>query len=281
MGFTTEKATASKRRGCVVMKIPFPGYYDSMYSSALDSEAEQECEHRAETDKETQPEGLQLDAHTYSELLFDCVDYRKSECALNVAYAEALDNLLTECVGFKTHITYESMSSPREYNFTTDRIFVDIPKSVVRKLWRISKADGHNALRERIAKHCTSYDGFISYYKNDLKSWLKRSVERWDHNELEILLLAVLDIKFDQQEQGGNDFRWAMYYATTEDESTFNAFQSAVDWSKFDKLCADKRGELEDALRDRGVEIPAPRCDRTPDLFSSPPTGTKTVITKR
>lgn len=273
------KVDASKRPGCVIMKIPHPGYYDSLYNSELDAQSEQECEHRAQSDKgneraeDAQPEGLRLTAEQYSEIIFDCVDWRKAEAAMNVDYVAALANLLTECCGFKIKLHYESMVSPREYNFTTDRIFVDVPKRIVRKFFAISRRDKHKALARQIKRRCTSYDGFISSYENELEPWLETPVEQWDHNELETLLLAVLDLKFGSSgdAEAGHDFGWAMYYATTEDDAAFMAFQGAVDWDKFDRECADKRGEmLADMRREAGETFvpPTPRCPDTPDMFN-------------
>jgi len=255
-----------------------------MLSSALDSEQESEAESRVQSDKETQPEGLRLDADTYHDLLFHHTDWRKAEDVLNGAYVEAFDQLLTVMAGFPTRITYESMDSPRQYNFTTDRVYVHIPKATVRKLFAISKADGHTKLRETIESRCTDRPGFFSHYSNKLTDWLAKPRQDWDHNELETLLRAIISLRWEltDEAQAGHDFEWGMYYRTTDDESVFNAFQAGVDWDKFDAACAEKRGELEDALRiaaaERGEPMPEPRCDHTPDLFSSPPTGNTTII---
>lgn len=260
------KPTKSKTRGCVVMQVPHPGYYNTMYSGITDSEMESEADGRASSDKETQPEGLRLDADDYSEILFDCIDYRKVENELNVAYVHCLNYMLKDELGFRTWFKFEGMESPREYNFTTDRLFVDVPRRIVRKLFAISERDNHDALREQIEAKCTSYDGFSSSYSNDLSTWLAKPLRRWDHNELHLLLCAIIDLKFGNYD----NFRWDIYERVTGDCTGWEAFQSGVDWTKFDQKCADKRNEMEAELREvlgNDWVPPTVRCPETPDLF--------------
>ena len=71
------------------------------------------------------------------------------------------------------------MDSPREYNFTTDRVYAHIPVNVVLALFARSAAEGHARLRETIRERFTSYDGFHSHYDTTLDTWLERDVTEW------------------------------------------------------------------------------------------------------
>lgn len=246
MAWPRNKQAKSQRRGCMLTTIPHPGYYQGMYAGELEDQSQQESEHRAESDRETQPEGLRLDAEAYAELLFDAADWRKMEGALNLEYVEALNYFMTQMIGQESKLVYESMSSPKEYNFTTDRIFCDIPTKTVRRMLAISKEDGHATLAKVIEERHSSYDGFASYYSSNSDEWLARKVTDWDHNELHTLILAIILLRWKHTDESdsGHCFKWGMYYRVTNDESGYNAFSEGIDWAKFDAACADKREEM-------------------------------------
>ena len=91
-------------------------------------------------------------------------------------------------------LEYERVEMPREYNFTTDRIFASIPESGWRKLVGcvIATPANKSAMSEVAKRRHTSRDGFFSFYDADWESW--GTVISWDHNQLETLLLAVMRI---------------------------------------------------------------------------------------
>ncbi len=55
--------------------------------------------------------------------------------------------------------------SPREYNFATDSIEIDLPLSVYKALWNLIK--NNDDFVEYVKAHTTSYDGYRSYYSAD------------------------------------------------------------------------------------------------------------------
>jgi hypothetical protein len=91
----------------------------------------------------------------------------------------------------------ESLSSPREYNFTTDRLFVLIPEQECRRLH--SELFDSEEFADVVDGWFSSRDGFASFYSNDLESeeW-RKPVEEWDHNQIGALLAALVD-----KEHGG------------------------------------------------------------------------------
>jgi hypothetical protein len=146
----------------------FPGFYESILTSIIDREMEYE---------------MQESGDNYDEIekRFD--------------YGEAMESVARGWVQAFAQETgvpveFESLKSPRQYNFTTDRVYVLLPESYVIKM---REEVDPNTLRSVVEKYFTSCDGFISHYSPDIEddSW-KRPVTEWDHNELMALLDAWL-----------------------------------------------------------------------------------------
>jgi hypothetical protein len=110
-------------------------------------------------------------------------------------YVRAWNNEFKYETDIDLGLEYESVEMPREYNFATDRIFARIPKTGWRKLVQcIILCRDHKQTMTRVSiKRHTSRDGFFSFYDPDWESW--GPVLGWDHNQLETLLLAVMEIK--------------------------------------------------------------------------------------
>ena len=235
----------------------FPGFYESLLSGAVDSYEEWESEWMAEKEcsqkyePETyQPEHLRLSASEYVELFFKCTDYQKTYLKVAQFWVEAFDewckeNLKTPAKSF----TWESMKSPREYNFETDRVFVHVPEEVVKMLFTRSEEQNHQQLRETIKELFTSRSGFMSFYSNDLEAWLEKPLETWDHNEVMTLIMASI-IDCDEFEDRGK-FEMALYElvfsGNGEEEEAM-----ATDWEKFERLKTELRASKAEAAQTKG-----------------------------
>ena len=157
--------------------IPFSGFYESWHADELDSALEQmlsddygNCNH-----------GL-------NERVYFSAEWQKIHAAYAAAYAENFAD------HFKIKLKFESLNSPREYNFTTDRIFVELETEEVERVFEEVSAIALDAVCERMF---TSYDGFSSHYSPDWRSW--GPPEEWDHNQVFALITAYVE-----QEHGGN-----------------------------------------------------------------------------
>lgn len=249
----------------LLINIPFDGFYDSIYSDEVDHIAEREADNFAD-DRQTEegvPPELRLDAQTVASILFDVTDYHAIYAKVAEEYTAAFNEVASELLDVPLSLTFESMTSPREYNFATDRIFAHIPLATVQALFDKSAADNHATLAACIKERFTSYDGFLSGYDNTLAAWLDKPLIEWDHNELGTLLVALL----------GDDSDWRMdvYYRTTEHEGVYNAWSDGVDWAKFDARVQEHRDELLADLKaaDPDYIEPAYRCPNTPDMFAA------------
>ena len=246
------------------IELPFTGFYNSVYDSEIDSQQEQDAEYYAthsdcEGGEQSFPEPLQISESDVSQMLFDCADYSAAHREIAQAYVDSFSYLAAEALGISAPITrkiydwqskkyktrraiettlrleFAAMESPREYNFTTDRIFAKFPVSVVQRLWAICKEDGFTTLGKIADARHTSRSGFISHYRADWESW--GHWKEWDHNQLKTLLIAACDIVgFDC-----DDSDLALYYSTVEG---LNAWSNCVDWPKFESARIEKRAEL-------------------------------------
>ena len=259
-----------------IVNLPFDGFYESLYSAEIDREEESFIEYRCEDNGETGtdyesywPEALRLDADEYGDILMRVSSYDIAYRKVSEWYVSAIDHLLGETLGYSvkdtrkrwtwneetktsTYIdeeysrpsiraTFESMDSPREYNFTTDRLYANIPLAMMHLLFRKSRAENHETLAAVIAERFTSRDGFISHYRRHLADWLEKPLSDWDHNELGTLLIAAMRLSGIDPED--SDTREKLYYSTFGDEGAYQAWESAVDWEKFESKRAELRAE--------------------------------------
>lgn len=163
--------------------IPFAGFYESVFSDLAESSLNYliEC-----PEKLTKEESQEL-----CELVYDVQEFSALRHDIARAYAESFSEWFKEETGFDLALQFESMQSPREYNFMTDRIFCFVDPAKVETLYR--KETDKGILAAVIKERFTSRDGFSSHYSNDLNQWIiEGRPKTWDHNQVETLLIAKL-----------------------------------------------------------------------------------------
>lgn len=158
--------------------VPFAGFYESWHDDELDRTLDQMF-----SDDSGEP---------YPKLVWralDRCDWRK----VHEAYAkEYVERLAAE---FEIKLEFESLVSPREYNFTTDRIFAYIPLREVRRLFKTVDSE---VFSDVVRENFTSRSGFVSSYPNNWADW--PIVPDWDHNHIGTLVTAYI-----RQQNGGKD----------------------------------------------------------------------------
>jgi hypothetical protein len=159
--------------------IPFSGFYDSRHNDAIDRAIESLFQDdRGDCNSD-------LINHFYNK---DCIDFQKVRESYARDYTQAL------AIASKLQITFDELNSPKEYNFTTDRIFVNISEKSARKLFASVDKD---VLRQYIKETFTSRSGFISYYSPDLNDW-PDDITEWDHNQIGTLIEVA--VNFDEED---------------------------------------------------------------------------------
>jgi hypothetical protein len=252
----------------MVMNIPFSGFYESKWSGGIDHEEESHAEYEAnerEEGEQSHPAELRLSETEIAEILFDVTDYSAAYATIARDYVEAFGTVMGEALDLDLKLTFESMSSPKYYNFETDRIFVNVPLEVVKELFKRSEKDGHKALKQVVHDRHTSRSGFCSWYSNDLADWLEKPVEEWDHNELMTLLGAAFALA---EVDNGDELEWEVYEAVAYGEGFYHAWSNAVDWAACEERVAELRAEKLEAIHedDPDFVMPEPRCPYTLEL---------------
>lgn len=268
------------------VELPFQGFYESDFSHEIDREAEQWAEYELGRDggENIYPPELQVpnDWPGLQEILFNRCSYGDAHREVAREYVDWFACSAGDAIGLPLALIFEEMTSPREYNFTTDRVFASIPLATVKAMFARHKADDFATLGAAIAKRHTSYDGFCSFYPNDLASWRSKPVAQWDHIELGTLLLATLKLSGASMREIEND----IFEGMSGNGVFSNAWSNAVDWEAVERDCEDYRAERLAELResdparwseitgleldspDSGFFLPAVRCDKTLDLFA-------------
>lgn len=161
-------------------RIPFAGFYGTMWDDELDCEEEQLAESLAED--------YDLSVSDVADKLFYHMDYQEVYKRIAAAYVLRFQDFINEGLGLDIKLVYNDMTSPREYNFETDKIYVGIsyPDAV-----RLARRVGRDALREAAKAMFTSRSGFISFYPNDPARWGR--LAGWDQNHLYALFTAAVE----------------------------------------------------------------------------------------
>jgi len=172
------------------MLIPFAGFYESLWDAVIDDEIES-----ATTDlvDELKQKDARFGEESFGDLLYEVreeVNFRKVRHAIAKEYAERFGNWLVQALeldGDGNNVRFSHLDSPREYNFRTDWVFVDIQPDACERLraktdWRV--------LSRTIIEHHAPRSGFVSRYSAWPDDWKTLNVLRMDHNELFTILCA-------------------------------------------------------------------------------------------
>lgn len=148
--------------------IPFMGFYESIHNAQIDS-------------------ALELIFDDDQDLISDysdLIDFKK----IFVLYAQEYLSAFNQ--EFNLDLKFESLQSPKYYNFSTDRIFAYISESELKKIFKVKKSD---LFKEYLKNNFTSYSGFISSYSNDPDQW-PDNFQDYDHNQIGALLYVYCEL---------------------------------------------------------------------------------------
>lgn len=242
----------------ISINLPFPGFYESDLSHALDHEEKQWAEwetdnHRGRVEGEGEgqyPEAIRLSEDELRGLASEHLDYKKACQHVAKDYVATLAWLAERELKIPVAFEYEEMTSPREYNFETDRVFVQVRLGVLYLMFRQSRTEGHATLGKIIRDRFTSRSGFYSHYSNDLAEWLEKPLREWDHNEAGTLFLAALEIVGVSEERTRDmeSLHDSIYEGMSESSDFMNAWDSGMNWTELEKareaLRNEKRAQL-------------------------------------
>ena len=164
--------------------IPFDGFYESFISDDIDHQIGQQIEWDSDTFdlNESEEEIIQNNyltvntSYFYNQIAEDYTNFYidNLNAKLNYAYPDH---------GFTLNAKFNLLTSPKEYNFETDRIFIDIEKNHAIDFIKYIIKHYKKELEEKIKQRFTSRSGFWSHYKNGLNLWTQ-DYSKWDHNQI-------------------------------------------------------------------------------------------------
>lgn len=158
----------------VKIELPFAGFYESIHSEEIDRALEDGFNYDYETGDEKEVPDIWGADYDYNAI---CREYCKE-------YTEAFGDK------FGLDLTFDDMWSPREYNFSTDRIFALVPRDQINKIRK--EAEAHDGWGEYIKERFTSSSGFHSFYSSDYRDveWTR---ELLDECQYEVILQYWLE----------------------------------------------------------------------------------------
>ena len=178
--------------------ILFDGFYESFIDDDIDHQIGQQIEWDSDIYDLNEDEQQVLEdsylsvnrSYFYNQIAEDYTNF----------YIDALNERLK---GFTLKATYKSFNSPREYNFSTDRIFIEIEENHAIDFIKYIIKNYKKELEKKIQDRFTSRSGFYSYYENTLDLWTQDYSE-WDCNMIgtcfELFDLEEEDINYSLRE---------------------------------------------------------------------------------
>jgi hypothetical protein len=167
----------------------FPGTYNTLFSPEIDS--------------------------VLSE--YETVNFTQYLDKLGLEYCRNLADYLPDCIEVDRDITYTNHSSPKEYNFNTDRIFANISSQLLADLQ--GYASSHlEEFKSYLKNRYTSYDGFSSHYSSDVEDRLSNEL---DHNLIGDLLCFSISHSYNLGNKHG-DLQHELYNDCDTHEIIYN-----------------------------------------------------------
>ena len=159
----------------------FCGFYNTLFDC-------HESWYDQEFDYLTEEQGMTNEAA--EEKLLNC-DTRPARLAVSQDLVDAFEEVWNENFEVKIKTKFESLDSPREYNFTNDKITLEVEFDRQEMVKLIN--DNLEHIEKFIIKHFTDRSGFISYYDNDINEWTLDNLEELDSVEIWSILSAICE----------------------------------------------------------------------------------------
>ena len=134
-----------------LVKIPFSGFYNSIHDSIIDSALEHETEYYADVDKA-------------NDIILDVLNinhYNKIREELSKVFVEGVNELFWYEYDIKLDLEFDSLKSPKFYNYSTDEIYCYIDNDKISEL--VALLDNENDFIEVLKDKYKSRDGFIVF----------------------------------------------------------------------------------------------------------------------
>jgi hypothetical protein len=172
----------------------FPGTYNTLFSPEIDTVLSQ----------------------------YETINYTKYLDNLGFEYCRNLADYLPDEIEISRNITYVDHDSPKEYNFTTDRLFAEISHQLLVDL-QLYASSHLNEFKSYLEERYTSYSGFTSHYSADVEDRLCED-EELDLNLVGDLLCFSISHQYNLDNKYG-DLQYELYDGCNTHEIIFNLLE--------------------------------------------------------
>lgn len=158
----------------IEVEIPFWGFYESIHDSYIDDAVAGHFE----DDQGNLPENI-------NDAIYDAdINWK----AMREEYCELFVDELAQRTGLD--FEYTAITSPKYYNFKSDRLFANLPKAQVDKIRK--EVEAYPEWETEIKERFTDRDGFWSNYSPDIKhdDWTKDILDQCQYK-------VMLELYFD------------------------------------------------------------------------------------
>lgn len=134
-----------------LVKIPFSGFYNSIHDGIIDGALEHQSECYADSEKA-------------NDIILDTLNnghYNKIREELSKVFVEGINELFWYEYDIKLNLEFDSLKSPRFYNYSTDEIYCYIGNDKINEL--VALLDNENDFIEALKDKYKSHDGFIVF----------------------------------------------------------------------------------------------------------------------
>lgn len=205
----------------------FPGFYASQYDDLMD----RETDYIGESFSETFP---YVDPDTVLRVVHAAADFNAMQRKLAHTHAKNFVSDLTGAVRTLPGLAslqepawhFVGYTSPREYNFETDRLIITIDSTFMQ---RLHAALDYQVFSGVVRERHSSRSGFISFYQNDAANSVWQDPKNFDENQNETLLLAVIE-----QTVGVNDFGEQVVDETINDVGADGTLNSCFNYDEIE-----------------------------------------------
>ena len=170
----------------------FSGFYESIWTFDEESVLDFINEDRRENDKEPIETCDDID-----------VDYTSYRTHIGREYCNALTtNVLHPSI---ISVDFKDIESPREYNFTTDKIACEVTIDTD----KISEwvKENREELTEYVHERFMRRDGFIPFYSNDITVWdeATNGFTNFDFDDGWVYLNSIMEVMFNENDNAEMD----------------------------------------------------------------------------
>lgn len=252
---TVQTETIELQKGIITVEtwLPiFPGFYNTIF------EFPDDIEYSLYDD----PKAIDKTVRDFvMSIIWEFIDYAAYQNDITKAATDYIEERCFQCLpGIVIAIRFQTVKSPREYNFTNDSVNIEIDIDFAALLRKFAK---HPQSGDYLKARYTSCSGFISHYPNSLNEWCKDAFDDRTHtvgSMLEFFLrLYILECgesaEFDMYQYVSECDTYAGQYIKTDkilecvnEEFTYNPdikkwsdidnFIGIVGGSRFDQLVA-------------------------------------------